>query len=88
VARHRADENGSGHKTRMADVAKRDREPQGRRFESSDSGQTGDGSTLERNEAYERMNPVCASEQGDGDSRKKPARPVRNGEAEREWGTE
>jgi len=50
----------------MADVAKRDREPQGRRFGLSGLGQTGDGRTLERSEAYERMNPVCASEQGDG----------------------
>lgn len=50
----------------MADVAKREREPHGRRLRSLDLGQTGDGSTVERNEAYERMNLVCASEQGDG----------------------
>jgi len=59
-------ENGPGHETQMADVAKRDREPQGRRLRFSDLGQTGDGSTVKRSEAYERMNPVCASEQGDG----------------------
>jgi len=50
----------------MVDVAKRDREPQGRRLRLSGLGQTGDGSTLKRSEAYERMNPVCASEPGDG----------------------
>jgi hypothetical protein len=65
----------------------RDREPQGRRSESSDSGQTGVGSTLKRSKAYERMNPVCASGLGDGDGRKKPALAVRNGEREREWET-
>jgi len=32
----------------------------------SDLGQTGDGRTVKRSEAYERMNPVCASEQRDG----------------------
>jgi len=88
VARHWVDENDPGHKTRKADVAKRDRELQGRRFESSDSRQTEEGSTLKRTKAYERMNPVCASEQGDGGFRKNPASPVRNGEAKREWGTE
>jgi len=50
----------------MVDVAKRDRELQGRRLRFLDLGQTGDGNTVKRNEAYERMNLVCASEQGDG----------------------
>jgi len=50
----------------MAEVTMRDREPQGRRLDLRISGQTGDGRTLKRSEAHERMNPVCASEQEDG----------------------
>jgi len=66
----------------------RDREPQGRRLESSDSGRTEESSTLKRTEAYERMNPVCASDPGDGSRRKEPALAVRNGEYARERGTQ
>jgi len=45
-----------------------------------DLGQIGDGCTVKRSEAYERMNPVCASEQGDGGRRKAPGLGDGNGD--------
>jgi hypothetical protein len=70
--------------TQLVDVAKRDRNPKEGAEGSRAFGGPKDERTLKRNEAYERMNPRCASVLGDGGRRKEPTLSVRNGERVRE----
>jgi len=72
----------------MVDVAMRDRNPKEGASDFWVRSGLRNGSTLKRSEAYERMNPRCASDTGDGSRRKESAFTVGNGERARKWETQ
>jgi hypothetical protein len=77
-----------GVQTRKVDVAKRDRKPQGRRSWLSGHGQTGERQYSVEERSVREDEPKMRKCLGGRQARKKPELSVRNGEVERERGTQ